>query len=103
MSEQENGKALTTFRGTVTEGSCKINWETTTIGGHPAVSLMFAQSKKKTNYKIDPEPEKSSQSSYEKLVQAAAHKAGLRDPEMSFPSSILNVSVSGRTYNLHKG
>lgn len=103
MCEMETTNALQSFRGTITEGSCKINWETTTIGGHSAIKLMFTESKKKTSYKIDPEPEKSNQSYYEKLVQAAVRKAGLHDPQMSFPSKILNVSLSGKSYNLNKG
>lgn len=102
MCNQEQNNALTAYHGTVTEGDCKINWETATISGHPAVKLTFTESKKKASYKIDPAPEKSSENFYIKLVKAAADKAGLHDPHMSFPSSILNVSVSGKTYSLHK-
>lgn len=103
MCTPETNNALTVCHGIITEGGCKISWETTTISGHPAVRLMFTESKNKTTYKIEPDPEKSTQSYYEKLVKAAAHKAGLNDPDMRFPSSILNVSFSGKTYNLHMG
>lgn len=103
MCEQETKNALTTFRGTVTVKDCKINWETTTISRKPAIKLMFTQNKKKTNYKIEPEPNELSQNDYQRLVEAAVERANLTDPEMSFPSSILNVKVSSNTYNLHKG
>lgn len=103
MCTEETNVDLTTFRGVVTEGSCKINWETAAISGQPAVKLKFVATGKKASYKIEPAPEKSTQSYYQKLVEAAAAKARLNDPDMSFPSSILNVSVSGKTYSLHKG
>lgn len=102
MCEQENVNVQASCRGTITEEGCKINWESTTAGGHPAVKLKFVQSGKETRYKIEPEPEKSTSDYYKKLVQAAAHKAGLKDPNMAFPAQILNVAVSGKSYSLHK-
>ncbi len=100
MCEQEPVNA--TYRGTVKDGDCTINWKSITIRSKPGINFKVVSTNRQANYTIDPEPDKPNENFYKSLANAAASKVSLQ----SLPTEIINLrlstSGSGKTYHLKK-